>query len=565
MDRTGADFDRVLTMIRDRLGMSPLPIQEPLGSESDFRGVLDLVNERMVVFEAQEDGSTYKSVPVPEEERERLVEARHRLIDEVSHFSDEVLELYVSEEPIPADTLRRAIREATLNLNATPVACGAALRNMGVQLLLDAVVDYLPAPEEMPSVHCTDPRDGQPVERERTDDAPASALAFKTVADVSGDLTFLRVYSGKLEKGTALLNSRSRKKVRIGRLLKIHAKSRESIEVATAGDIVAVMGLSDVFTGDTLSSTDEPVVLGSMEFPEAVISMSIAPKKRSDRDRLADALSRLTREDPTFRSYTDPETQELIVAGMGELHLEVVRSRIEGEYSCPTVAGAPRVAYRQALRKPVDVEARHVKQTGGHGQFAVAKVRFEEGDGDREVEFESEITGGSVPREYWDSVAAGITDAAERGGELRFPFVNVRAVLYDGKHHEVDSSDMAFREAGRLAFTQAMERAGTVLLEPRFQFLVEVPQEYLGDVLSDLQSRRAEVQSLKADQPVKEIRGTVPVSELFSYSTTLRSLTQGRGTFHTETSRYTPVPVPLAREVTRETLARREARGKGAA
>jgi len=561
MDRIGADFDRVVGMIRERLGVAPLKVQTPIGSESGFRGVLDLVRERAILFDQQPDGTPYREIPVPEEEMERMERERHELIDELSHFSDEILELYVADEPIPAEVMARAVREAVLACEATAVLCGSALRNMGVHLLLDAVCDYLPAPEEVPPIRGIDPRNGEAAERERIPEAPVSAIAFKTISDPNGDLTFLRIYSGSIEKGRQLMNPRTRAKVRIGRLLKMHAKTREPIERACAGDIVAVMGISDVATGDTICDRDTPIMLGSMEFPEAVISMSLAPVQRKDRDKLADALSRLTREDPTFRCYTDEETNELIAAGMGELHLEIVRSRLLGEYNVQTIAGTPQVAYRQALKKPVEIEARHVKQSGGHGQFAVAKIRFGPGEG---FEFESVITGGSVPREYWNSIRAGIRDVAEIGGDLRFPLVDLKAVLFDGKAHDVDSSDMAFREAGRLALRTAMGKVGTALLEPRMKFTVEVPQEYLGDVLGDLQSRRAEVQSLMAENPVKEIRGMVPVSEMFAYSTTLRSLTQGRGTFHTEHASYSRLPQSIASKVVRETLQRRGvAAGKG--
>jgi len=557
LDRTGANFERTVEMIRDRLGVTPLKVQVPLGLEADFKGVLDLVSERAFLFEQQEDGSTYTEIPVPEEERERLEDERHQLIDAVSHFSDEVLELYVGDEAIPAEPLARAIRTATLSLKATPVLCGSALKNKGVQLLLDAIVDYLPSPEEMPALMGVNPRTGEEVPVLANPDAPVAALAFKTVADLNGDLTFIRVYSGTLVKGMQLLNPRTGKRVRIGRLLKIHAKSREPIDCAHAGAIIAALGVQDTATGDSLCDRDHPVALSQMTFPDPVISMSVEPTSRTDRDRLSDSLGRLSREDPTFKVFTDQETGELIIGGMGELHLEVIRSRLLGEFKVETQSGAPQVAYRQALRRDIQVEGRHVKQSGGRGQFAVVKMRFSRGESDRDVEYESQVVGGSVPKEYHRAVGQGVQDIAETGAELRFPFVNVHAVLYDGKHHEVDSSEMAFREAGRIAMRQAIQKAGAQILEPRMRFTVEVPQDYLGDVLSDLQSRRADVQSLFAENVIKEIRGLIPVAELFSYSTTLRSLTQGRGTFHTEHANYAPVPEMLARQVVRETLARR--------
>jgi len=558
MDRTGADFDRVVGMIRDRLDMTPLPLQYPILQETNLRGVLDLVTRRAWMFAEQADGHTYTEAEVPADMAALLEEKRHDLIDAVSQYSDEVLELYVGEEEIPEDVLVRAIREATLSGDASPVLLGSALKNKGVQLLLDAIVAYLPAPDEMPPVRGESPTIGTPAVREPSEDAPATVLAFKTVADLVGDLTFLRVYAGRIAKGDRLLNARTGKRIRIGRLLRVHAKSRENIESAGAGEIVAAMGLSDVLTGDTLSDEASPITLESVAFPEGVISMSVAPVNRKDRDRLSEALGRLTREDPTFKAYTDEETGDLIISGMGELHLEVIRSRLQTEFKVETEAGRPQVAYRQALRKEIEIEGRHVKQTGGRGQFGVVRVRFETGAGDREVEFESEIVGGVIPKEYYGAIRAGIQDVAEQGGRLRYPFVNVYAVLTDGQFHEVDSSEMAFREAGRLALRNAIEKVGAILLEPRMRIRVEIPEEYLGDVLGDLQSRRTEVEGIDGEGGTREIKGLIPVAEMFSYSTTLRSLTQGRGTFHTEHAGYAPVPESMAEKVRRETLARRE-------
>jgi len=561
MDRTGADFDRVVGMIRDRLDITPLPLQHPIMEETNLLGVLDLVTEKAWMFSGKAEGQTYSEGEVPEELRDLLSEKRHVLIDAVSRYSDEILELYVGEEEIPVDVLRRAIRAATLSGDASPILLGSALKNKGVQLLLDAITAYLPSPEEMPPVRGMSPTIGGPATREPSEDAPVTALAFKTVTDMVGDLTFLRVYSGRLTKGQKLLNPRTGKRVRIGRLLKVHAKSRENIDSAGAGEIVAAMGLSDAMTGDTLTDMASPIILESVAFPEGVISMSIGPKTRVDRDKLADALGRLTREDPTFKSFTDEETGDLIISGMGELHLDVIRSRLLTEFKVETIAGRPQVAYRQALRREIEVEGRHVKQSGGRGQFGVVVVRFETGAGDREVEFESEVVGGKIPKEYYGAIRTGIQDVAERGGELRFPFVNVHAILTDGKYHEVDSSEIAFREAGRLALRVAIEKVGAILLEPRMRIRVEIPEKYLGDVIGDLQSRRTEVESLDGEGVTKEIRGLIPVAEMFSYSTTLRSLTQGRGTFHTEHAGYAPVPASMAAKVRRDTL---EKRGKSA-
>jgi elongation factor G len=554
MDRTGADFDHAVESMRRRLGAHPLVIQEPIGSEASFEGVLDLVNERALYFvEGEEDGRNWREEPVPEELREHMLECRERLIDEASHFSDEILELFVAEEPIPADLLRRAVRDATLSGKATPVLAGTALRNKGVQLLLDAVLDYLPAPEEMAPVKGIHPVTGEPMERLRSEDTPTSAVAFKTIADITGDLTFLRVYTGTLSRGDRLINPRTRNRIRVGRLLKVHANAREPLEIARAGDIVAVVAMKDVATGDTLTDENDPIALSEMTFPDAVLSMSLEPQTRKDRDRLSEALARLSREDPTFRSYTDDETQQLIIAGMGELHLEVVRSRLSGEFNIATVAGQPRVAYRQALRKPVEVEGRHVKQSGGRGQFAVVQVRFEEGENGQKVDFVSEVVGGTIPREYHNAVGAGITDIATQGGPLKFPFVNVRAVLYDGKYHDVDSSEMAFETAGSIGMREVMGKAGPILLEPVMKLEVVTPEDYFGDILGDISSRRGVVQGSEMRSNTRVISAHVPLAEMFGYTTDLRSMSQGRATSSMEFSHYEQVPSNVAEEIGKRT------------
>jgi elongation factor G len=560
MDRMGANFEAAVQSIKDKLiEPLPVPIQLPMGAEADFRGIIDLIEEKAYEFDDETEMGVVE-IEMPEEYKEAVAAAREKVIEDVSDVSDLVLEKFLHGDDITADELRDAVRMATIRGTISPVFAGSALKNKGVQQVLDGVCDYLPAPEEHPPVKGVNPRTQEHVESPGTRDVPPVVLAFKTVGDPNGDLTFCRIYSGTIEQGQKLLNPARNRDERIGRIIRMRASKREQVKEAYAGDIVAIAGLKSTVTGDTLCLSDHPVVLESMEFPEAVISMSIEPKKRGDRDKLTDALAQLAKEDPTFRRRTDEETNEVIVSGMGELHLEIMLSRLKSEHRVEAIVGKPRVAYRQTLAKPVSINARHVKQTGGSGQFAVAEVEFEPLLESNDIEFESKIVGGSVPKEYITPVENGIRAICAEGGQLRFPFVGIKATLVDGKSHDVDSSEMAFTAAGKLSVRMAVEKAGTTLLEPVMRFEVTMPEEFLGAVMGDLNSRRSIVGEMgDGAAGSKVIRGKVPISEMFQYATALRSMTQGRGNFAMEPCEYAPVPKSIAEKVLEERRAMRKA------
>jgi elongation factor G len=548
LDRTGADFDRVLDSIKTRLNITPVAMQLPIGLEKDHMGVVDLLTGKSYIW--PEDAREVVVGDTPEDMKEAVAQAREELIENVAEFHEPVLEKFVEGEldQISIEEIQIAVRNGVMQQGMVPVFCGAALKDKGIQNLLDAIVDYLPAPTDLPAVRGMHPKTEEEIVMPHSSDAPLSALAFKTVSDINGDLTFVRIYSGTLEKGMQVTNPRTRRRERVGRLLKMHANTRQNIDKAMAGDIVAIMGFKQSVTGDTLCMDDHQVVLESMDFPEPVIALSIEPKTTKDRDKLSDALARLTREDPTFIAKTDEQSGQIIIEGMGELHLEVITNRLQNDFKVPVQMGKPRVAYRQALKRAVDIEARHVKQTGGSGQFAVAKVRFDPVEQEKPVEFEDEIKGGVVPQEYIPSIAKGIVASAAAGGKLGFPFVNVHAVLYDGQYHEVDSSDMAFQAAGALAFRKAID-GNIQLLEPVMKIEVQCPEEHVGDVIGDLNSRRGIVSDIDLTMDVRTIRGKVPIAEMFQYSTSLRGLTGGRGTFIMEPSEYAPVPESIAKEI----------------
>ncbi|MCA8971132.1 MAG: elongation factor G [Planctomycetes bacterium] len=546
LDRTGADLDYVLGTIRTRLNVTPVQMQLPIGREKDFLGVVDLLERKAYVW--KENAKGVEIIDVPADLEDEVTLARESLIELVAEFHEPLLEKFVEGVEGTDEEIRQAIRNGVMKRGIVPVFCGSALKDKGIQNLLDAVVAYLPAPNDMPNVEGEDPHTGEKIERELTIDQPLSALAFKTISDVNGDLTFVRIYSGVLEQGMKVLNPRTRKRERIGRLVRMHANRREPLEQAKAGAIVAVMGLKNAGTGDTLCDEDHPIALESMEFPDTVIALSIEPKSSKDRDKLGDALARLTREDPTFVTKTDEQTGQIIIEGMGELHLEVICNRIQNDYNVAINVGKPKVAYRQTLRKPIELEARHIKQSGGSGQYAVIKMRFKAEEAEKAVTFVNLITGGAVPREYIPSVEKGITAGAQGGGRLGYPFVNIHAELFDGSAHDVDSSDMAFQAAGALSFRMATENNVT-LLEPIMKIEVTVPEDYVGDVIGDLNSRRALVGDIDLAQNMRTIRGKVPIAEMFQYSTTLRGMTAGRGTFMMEPLEYAPVPHAIAQKV----------------
>ncbi|HED66374.1 MAG TPA: elongation factor G [Planctomycetes bacterium] len=549
MDRVGADFERSVQTIVDRLGANPVPIQFPVGSEKDFNGIVDLVSMKMYEFDEESTGRAFKEVPIPEAIREEVDLHRHALCESAAELDEELLDLFVEDKEIPEEKLRAALRRGTLNMEITPVLCGSALKDKGVRFLLDAVIDYLPSPADVPDIEGKDPKTDETVTRKPDPEEPMCLMAFKTVAEPTGDLTFVRVYSGVLRKGTRVLNPRTRKYERIGRLVRIHANKREAVEEVVAGDIAATLGLKNTATGDTLCDENAPILLSEIQFPESVISMSIEPKSSQDRDKLTEIIGRMMREDPTFRAQTNEETGDLVISGMGELHLEVVVHRIMGDYNCEVVTGRPKVAYKQCLRKTKEVECRYVRQSGGRGQFAVISVRFGTGETEDGIyQFTNSIKGGAVPREYIPAVEAGIKEGVLGGGPAGFPFVNVTAELYDGKSHEVDSSELAFHAAGVQAFRDACE-GNSVILEPIMKIEVRTPEEFLGSVVGDLNSRRGEVSAVEAHGDQRIVRGLVPIAEMFAYTSALRGATQGRGSFAMELQEYRPAPKNVAEKV----------------
>jgi elongation factor G len=516
-------------MIRDRLDAVPAVIQLPLGVENGFRGVIDVVRRRAIVWE-EGMGDKYHDEPVPPELEEATEQAHHDLIDVLSNYDEALMEAYLSDEEITEEMLRASIREATIHNQIVPVLCGSAFKNKGVQPLLDAVVDYLPSPLDIPAATGTDLSGTEVLTREPSDDAPFAALAFKIMTDpYVGKLTYFRVYSGVLEKGSTVLNSTKDKRERIGRLLLMHANHREDIEVAHAGDIVAAVGLKSTTTGDTLCDPSAPIVLESLEFPDPVIHVAVEPKTKSDQEKLSRALYALAEEDPTFRVRTDPETGQTVISGMGELHLEVIVDRLMREFKVEANVGKPQVAYREAIRKPVSkVEERYVRQTGGRGQYGHVVIDVEPLGRGEGYEFVDKITGGVIPKEYIPAVDAGIQDALASGVLAGFPVVDLRVTLVFGSYHEVDSSEMAFRIAGSLAIKKAVRMADPCLLEPIMAVEVVTPEDYLGDVIGDLSARRGKVEGMEQVGTNQVVRALVPLAEMFGYATDLRSRTQGR-------------------------------------
>ncbi|MCC6741284.1 MAG: elongation factor G [Planctomycetia bacterium] len=549
IDRIGGDMSKAVKSIKEKLGANPVPLQIPIGREKDFAGVVDVIEGQAIYFADDKEECT--TGPVPAEFADALAKAREVVIDAASQFDDAIMEKYMAGEAITPAEMKRGLRAAVIACKATPVMCGSALKNKGIQQLLDAVCEFLPSPLDLPPVKGKAPgKADEDVERSPDPAGPLAALAFKTIGDRNGDLTFVRVYSGELVNGSVVWNARKGKPERINRLYKMHADKREAVETLAAGDMGAAVGLKLTFTGDTLCDKDNPVVLGAMSFPDPVISMSIAPKTTADREKLAEALAQMVKEDPTFHRHTDEETGETVISGMGELHLDIKNSILQREYKVDVEVGRPKVAYRQTFDRGIEVEGKHVKQTGGHGQFGIVKVRFETNPAlTGGVEFESEVVGGRVPTEYVPAVEDGIKNFGKRGGRLKWPFVGLKAVLFDGKAHDVDSSELAFISAAEIAFREAIERVRIVLLEPMMKIEVEVPEANVGDVIGDLNSRRAQVHEVTYNGTNRIVTGKVPLAELFQYSTTLRSMTQGRGTYSSEPCEYTPVPNAIAEKI----------------
>ena len=542
MDIMGADFYNVLNMIHDRLKCNAVPIQLPIGSEDTFKGIIDLVEMDADIY-YDELGKDMRVEEIPADMLELAQEYRTKLIDACADIDDEIMELALEEKPIPEDMIRRALRKGTIENLLVPVTCGTSYRNKGVQKLLDAIVDFMPSPLDIPAIKGVNPDTDEEDERPADDNAPFSALAFKIMTDpYVGRLSFFRVYSGKLTTGSSVLNSTKNQKERIGRILQMHANHREDIEEVFSGDIAAAVGLKNTTTGDTLCDDNHPIILESMEFPDPVIRVAIEPKTKAGQEKMGLALVKLAEEDPTFRTWTDEETGQTIIAGMGELHLEIIVDRLLREFKVEANVGAPQVAYKETIKKAVDQDTKYARQSGGKGQYGHVKIHVEPNESGKGYEFVNAIVGGAVPKEYIPAVDAGIQGAMNPGVVAGFPVVDVKVTLYDGSYHEVDSSEMAFKIAGSMAFKEACRKADPTLLEPIMKVSVIVPDEYMGDVIGDLNSRRGQIIQLEARPGAQQIDAYVPLAEMFGYATDLRSRTQGRGQYTMEPSHYVEIP-----------------------
>ena len=552
MDMLGADFYHVLDMIHDRLKCNAVPIQLPIGKEESFKGIIDLVEMDADIYYDQL-GKDMRVEPIPADMMDLANEYREKLLDAVSMFDDEIMEMYLEGQEIPTDKIRAAIRKATVAVEMVPVTCGSSYRNKGVQKLLDAIVDYMPAPTDIPAIVGTNPKTDEEEDRHASDDEPFSALAFKIMTDpYVGRLSFFRVYSGHLTTGSSVLNSVKNQKERMGRILQMHANHREDIEEVWAGDIAAAVGLKNTTTGDTLCDEKAPVILESMDFPEPVIRVAIEPKTKAGQEKMGLALVKLAEEDPTFKTYTDEETGQTIIAGMGELHLEIIVDRLLREFKVEANVGAPQVAYKETIKKTVEQDTKYARQSGGKGQYGHVKIRLEPNESGKGYEFVNAVVGGAIPKEYIPAVDAGIQGAMNSGVVAGFPVVDVKVTLYDGSFHEVDSSEMAFKIAGSMAFKEACRKADPTLLEPIMKVSVIVPDEYMGDVIGDLNSRRGQIIKLEARSGAQQIDAHVPLAEMFGYATDLRSRTQGRGQYTMEPSHYIEIPKNIREKIAAE-------------
>lgn len=550
MDRIGADFYGSVQSIIDRLGATPVPIQIPIGREAEFRGSIDLVRMKGFFYDDETLGAKYKVDEIPEALLAQAKEYREKMLDAVAEFDDQVMEKYLSGHPLTEEEVMRAIRAGVISMKITPVLCGSAFKNKGVQQLLDAVVDYLPSPLDVPPVMGLDPNSSKEVERKSDDGEPFSALAFKIMSDpFAGQLTFFRVYSGTLKTGTAVLNVTKGTKDRIGRLLKMHANKREEIDEVYAGDIAAAVGLKGATTGDTLADEKQPVLLEVMKFPEPVIAMAIEPKTKQDQEKMGFALQKLAQEDPSFRVRTDEETAQTIIAGMGELHLEIIVDRMLREFKVEANVGKPEVAFRETIRRKAEAESKYVKQTGGRGQYGHVVLTVEPSELGKGLEFVNKVVGGAIPKEFVPAIEKGVRERMETGVVAGYPLRDVKVTVIDGSYHDVDSNEMAFKIAGSMGFADACKRADPVLLEPIMKVEVLVPQEFMGDVIGNLNSRRGKVQGMKVRAGAQAIDAAVPLMEMFGYATDLRSRTQGRATYSMEFDRYDQVPRNIAEAI----------------
>ncbi len=551
MDRTGANFYQVYEDIQEKLGANPVAIQLPIGAEDNFIGVVDLIQMKAYIWQGDELGAKFDIVDIPEDMKAQAEEWREKMVEKIVETDEELMEKYLEGEEISEEELKKALRKATIDRTLVPLLCGSAFKNKGVQPLLDAVIDYLPSPKDMPPVKGVNPNTGEEEERYPDDKEPFCALAFKVMADpYAGQLTYFRVYSGVVKTGDTVLIANKGKKARLGRILRMHANQREEITEVYAGDIAAAVGL-DTVTGDTLSDEKHPIVLESMEFPEPVIAMAIEPKTKQDQEKLSQVLNKFMKEDPTFKVSVDPETGQTLIHGMGELHLEIMVDRMKREYGIEVNVGKPQVAYKETIKRKAVGEGKFIRQSGGRGQYGHAVIEIEPNP-EKEYEFVDKIVGGIIPKEFIPAVDAGIQEAMQNGVVAGYPVINVKATLFDGSFHEVDSSEIAFKIAGSMAFREAMKKAEPVLLEPIMEVEVDTPEEYMGDVIGDLNKRRGKILGMEKRGAVQVIKAEVPLAEMFGYATDLRSLTQGRATFVMQFKKYEEVPKQIAEQIAGE-------------
>ncbi len=543
MDRVGADFFRVVGMIVDRLKARPVVLQLPIGKEETFKGIVDLIEEKAIIWDEETLGAKYRFDEIPADMLDLVAEYREKLIETAADFDESIMEKYLDRSPVAKEDIAKAIRKGTVAMEITPIICGSSFKNKGVQFLLDAVVDYLPSPIDVEAIKGIDPKTDGEDTRETSDSAPFSALAFKIMTDpFVGQLTFFRVYSGTMSAGSYVYNSTKDKKERIGRLVKMHANKREEVKEVLAGDIAAAVGLKYTTTGDTICDSDKPIILESMDFPEPVISIAIEPKTKADQEKLGIALQKLSIEDPSFRVKTDEETGQTIIAGMGELHLEIIVDRMFREFKVEASVGKPQVAYRETITRKAKAEGKYIRQTGGRGQYGHCYIEIEPGEKGKNFEFVNKIVGGSIPKEFISPIENGIKEATETGTLAGYPVVDVKITLYDGSYHDVDSSEMAFKIAGSMAFKEAVRSAGPILLEPVMSVEVVVPEQFMGDVIGDLNSRRGKILGMDSRGGFQVVSANVPLANMFGYSTDLRSKTQGRASYTMQFSHYEQVP-----------------------
>ena len=554
MDTIGADFLRAVKTMEVRLRANALAMQLPIGKQDTFTGIVDLLERKAEVY-LSDDGTKFEIREIPDDMKDLVEEYREKIVEKAAEGDDALMEKYLEGEELSIDEIKASIRKQVLACTLFPVFCGSAYKNKGIQMLLDAVIDYLPAPTDVPPIKGTDPKTGEEMVRRSSDDEPMAALAFKIMADpYVGKLAFFRVYSGILEQGTYVLNTTKGKKERVGRILQMHANNRKEIEKAYSGDIAAAVGFKDVTTGDTLCAETNPIILEKMEFPEPVISVAVEPKTKADQEKMGTALQRLAEEDPTFKVHTDPETNQTIISGMGELHLDIIVDRMRREFNVECTVGKPQVAYRETIRKSVEAEGKFIRQTGGHGQYGHCWLRLEPMEAGKGFEFANEVVGGVIPKEFINPIQAGVEAAMEDGVVAGYPMVDIKVTVYDGSYHDVDSSEMAFKVAGSMAFKDGAKKADAVLLEPYMSVEVDVPEEYMGDVIGGLNSRRGRIEGMESENGESRIKGFVPLSEMFGYATGLRSSTQGRGTFTMTFDHYEEVPKAISQQITEERL-----------